>query len=105
MKRLNEAEESDRQGVYHTLGVFENVLSSDPSLAQPLVAKTAILPWILGRIQAKAHDDNRSYAAEMLSILLQTNRENRVAFGEKDGIEAVLKTLAVSADLCWKARN
>ncbi|KAL1699006.1 Catenin-beta-like protein [Schizophyllum commune] len=94
MKRLNEAEESDRQGVYHTLGVFENVLSSDPSLAQPLVAKTAILPWILDRIQAKAHDDNRSYAAEMLSILLQTNRENRVAFGEKDGIEAVLKTLA-----------
>ncbi|KAL1742588.1 Catenin-beta-like protein [Schizophyllum fasciatum] len=94
MKRLNEAEESDRQGVYHTLGVFENVLASEPSLAQTLVAKTAILPWILDRIQAKSHDDNRSYAAEMLSILLQTNRENRVAFGEKDGIEAVLKTLS-----------
>ncbi|TRM67789.1 Catenin-beta-like protein [Schizophyllum amplum] len=94
MKRLNEAEESDRQGVYHILGVFENVLSSDPSLSQPLVAKTAILPWILDRIQAKAHDDNRSYAAEMLSIVLQTNRENRLFFGEKDGVESILKVLS-----------
>lgn len=26
LSRLNETEESDRQGVYHTLGIFENTI-------------------------------------------------------------------------------
>jgi hypothetical protein len=41
------------------------------------------------------HDENRSYAAELLSILLQNNSENRLQFGQKDGVESVLKILSV----------
>lgn len=60
------------------------------------MAKTAILDWILKRIQSKTHDENRGYAAELLSILLQNNRSNRLQLAKKDGIEIMLKVLSVS---------
>ncbi|KAJ7904564.1 armadillo-type protein [Mycena olivaceomarginata] len=94
LTRLNEAEESDRQGVFHILGIFENVLGFNPELSTQLVAKTGILPWLLTRIQSKTHDENRGYAAELLSILLQNNRPNRQELGKKDGVETFLKVLS-----------
>ncbi|KAF8914668.1 DUF1716-domain-containing protein [Mucidula mucida] len=94
LKRFNEQEESDRQGIFHILGIFENILGFNPSLSPDLVAKTNIMKWLLTRIQAKEHDDNRGYAAELLSILLQDNQANRLKFGEEDGVETLLKTLS-----------
>ncbi|KXN89625.1 Beta-catenin-like protein 1, partial [Leucoagaricus sp. SymC.cos] len=94
LKRVNEAEESDRQGLFHILGIFENILGLNPELSTTLASKPRLLPWLLERIQAKAHNENRSYAAELLSILLQNNPENRVQFGQKDGVESVLKVLS-----------
>ncbi|KAJ3924055.1 Catenin-beta-like protein [Lentinula edodes] len=91
LKRLNEDEESDRQGVFHILGFFENLVGFNPSLATDLVLKTNILVWLLQRIQSKKHDENRGYAAELLSILLQDNQANRLELGKKDGIETLLK--------------
>ncbi|KAJ7781192.1 Catenin-beta-like protein [Mycena metata] len=94
LARLNEAEESDRQGIFHVLGIFENVLGFNPELSTQLVAKTSILPWLLTRVQSKTHDENRGYAAELLSILLQNNRPNRLELGKKDGVEIFLKVLS-----------
>ncbi|KAJ8698451.1 hypothetical protein PTI98_005159 [Pleurotus ostreatus] len=94
LSRLNEAEESDRQGVFHILGIFENILGFNPSLATDLVSKTKILAWLLKRIESKQHDENRGYAAEILSILLQDNPPNRVEFGKQDGAEVSLKVLS-----------
>lgn len=109
--RLNETEESDRQGVFHIMGtaifscispligiigVFENVIGFDPELSEKLVTGTKIMNWLLDRIQLKTHDENRSYAAEFLSILLQNSPANRQAFGDRDGVESVLKVLSVS---------
>ncbi|KAH9938158.1 DUF1716-domain-containing protein [Fomitopsis serialis] len=92
--RLNEAEEADRQGVFQTLGIFENIIGSDPDFAPQLIAKTSVLKWLLDRIQSKAHNENRGYAAEILSILLQNNRVNRLEFGKQDGVETALKVLS-----------
>ncbi|KAJ7771414.1 Catenin-beta-like protein [Mycena maculata] len=94
LTRLNETEESDRQGVFHILGIFENILGFNPELSTQLVAKTSILSWLLTRIQSKTHDENRGYAAELLSILLQNNKANRLELGKKDGIETFLKVLS-----------
>ncbi|KAG6917898.1 hypothetical protein DXG01_000507 [Tephrocybe rancida] len=94
MSRLKETEESDRQGVFHILGIFENVLGFNPQLSTKLVEKTSILSWLLKRIQSKTHDENRGYAAELLSILLQDNQKNRQEFGKQDGVETTLKTLS-----------
>ncbi|KAG5634475.1 hypothetical protein H0H81_001811 [Sphagnurus paluster] len=92
LPRLNENEESDRQELQ--LGIFENILGFNPQLSAKLVEKTTILPWLLKRIQSKTHDENRGYAAELLSILLQDNRGNREEFGMHDGVETTLKVLS-----------
>ena len=114
LTRLNESEESDRQGVFHILGsrilllvllkdtitsligIFENTLGFNPQLSARLVSDTTILPWLLTRISAKSHDENRGYASEVLSILLQDNKANRLLLGAKGGIEILLKVLSVS---------
>ncbi|KAI0921129.1 hypothetical protein AcW2_006206 [Taiwanofungus camphoratus] len=92
--RLNEDEESDRLGVFHILGIFENILGFNSDLAPQLVQKTSILTWLLNRMQSKRHSENRGYAAELLSILLQDNRPNRLELGKKDGVEIILKVLS-----------
>lgn len=76
-------------------GIFENVLGFNPDLSTQLVLKTNILTWLLNRIQSKKHEENRSYAAELLSILLQNNGVNRIEMGKKDGVETFLKVLSV----------
>ena len=96
MDRLNEEEEADRQGVFHVLGILENALAFNPDVSKILVKKTKTLPWALNRIQNPVEDDNRGYAAELLSIILQNDRENRIAYGKNDGIEVSLKVLSVS---------
>ena len=77
------------------LGIFENILGFNPQLAETLVSKTDILPWLLRRIETKTHDENRGYAAEMISIMVQNNRTNRLELGKRDGIEIILKVLSV----------
>lgn len=94
LSRMNETEESDKQGVFHVLAVFENILGYNPDLALQLVSKTNVLPWLLNRLQSKTHDENRGYAAELLSILLQNNVDNRIRFGKENGVELLLKVLS-----------
>ncbi|KAI6047141.1 Catenin-beta-like protein [Pisolithus marmoratus] len=94
LSRLNEAEESDRQGVFHIIGVFENILGFNPDLSEKLVSQTKIMNWLLERILQKTHDENRCYAAELLPILLQNSSANREELGKKDGVETVLKALS-----------
>jgi beta-catenin-like protein 1 len=94
LKRLNENEESDRQGVFHILGVFENILGFDPKLSRVLTTKTTVYSWLLERVQARKHDENRGYSAEIMSILLQNNAENRLEFSKQDGIEIYLTVLS-----------
>jgi beta-catenin-like protein 1 len=55
-----------------------------------------MMNWLLERLQQKTHDENRSYAAELLSILLQNSTPNRQELGKKDGVEVILKVLSVS---------
>lgn len=59
------------------------------------MSKTKILPWLLTRIQSKTYDENRGYAAELLSILLQNHKETRLELGKQDGVEALLKVVSV----------
>ncbi|QRW16260.1 beta-catenin-like protein 1 [Rhizoctonia solani] len=93
LSRMDEKEETDRQGVFHTLGIFENVLASRPTLAETLVSTTTIVQWLLNRIIQKEHDDNRGYAAEVLSILVQSSRSNRLVLAKADGIDTILRAL------------
>jgi beta-catenin-like protein 1 len=76
--------------------IFENLLGVNPELAEQIVEKTEFLKWLLQRIQAKTHDENRGYASELLSILLQSSRRNRLVLAKEGGVEVLLQSLAVS---------
>ncbi|KAJ3037352.1 hypothetical protein HDV00_001777 [Rhizophlyctis rosea] len=90
----NESQGDDKQGVFSTLSVIENFLSVDPAIAETVVEKTNILPWLLQRIRVKAFDSNRQYASELLAILLQRSRPNRLKLGEIGGVDMLLQITA-----------
>ncbi|KAH6683126.1 Catenin-beta-like protein [Halenospora varia] len=93
--RFNESNESDRSGVYHALGVLEN-LASQTSIAEKIGQDTTVLKWLLGRIPKKESpvSQNKQYAAEVLAILLQSSPINRKKLCELDGVDLLLQILA-----------
>ncbi|CAD6591520.1 MAG: hypothetical protein TREMPRED_000112, partial [Tremellales sp. Tagirdzhanova-0007] len=94
LSRLTETEETDRQGVFHVLGTFENLVSFMPPLADRIVSETSLLPWLLKRVAQKEYESNKQYASEILAILLQQSRENVLRLAELDGMETMLKILS-----------
>lgn len=114
--RLNESEEAERAGVFHSLGtrvyalavvswltlldagLIENLISANPPTAALVVSTTTIVQWLLARIQLKGGADqfqNRQYASEILAILVQTESGNRTAVVKAGGVDALLGTLSV----------
>ncbi|KIV81466.1 hypothetical protein PV11_03652 [Exophiala sideris] len=98
--RLDENNESDRSGVYHVLNVIENILSDTENL-EAVGSKDTLMQWLLARIK-KADTNargkvgqNRQYAAEILAILLQSNKANRDRFAQKEGVDALLQLLSI----------
>ncbi|KAI7869758.1 Catenin-beta-like protein [Spinellus fusiger] len=94
LDRLDEKEETDRQGVFKILGIFENIMGVDPSLAEKIALTTEFLPWALKRLQAKEFDSNRGYTSEILSILLQDSRVIRLKMVDLGGVDILLRALS-----------
>ncbi|KAK7415071.1 hypothetical protein QQZ08_012447 [Neonectria magnoliae] len=90
--RLNEEEESDRSGIYHALGVIEN-LCSRPSVAERVGEDEKLLQWLLQRIQQKEDSvtQNKQYAAEILAILSQASPTNRTQLTRLHTIDLLLQ--------------
>ena len=96
LARLDEEAESDRTGVYHVLGVLEN-LCSQQNIAEDLGMKNeGLLKWLLARAQKKETriGQNMQYAAELLAILLQSSSKTKRKFVEMDGVDALLQILS-----------
>jgi beta-catenin-like protein 1 len=99
LSRLDEASESDRDGVYHILSVVEN-LSSQPANLEAVGSKDRLLIYLTSRINKPDPDarvkvgQNRQYAAELLAILLQGSTKNRDRFAALDGVDTVLQILS-----------
>ncbi|KAL2042100.1 hypothetical protein N7G274_005288 [Stereocaulon virgatum] len=95
LTRLNEDLESDRAGIYHVLGVLEN-LSSRPSIVSTMGKDTELLSWLLYRIRTSEHvvTQNKQYSAEVLAILLQTSSSNRTQLISLNGIDSFLQLLS-----------
>ncbi|KAL8692552.1 MAG: hypothetical protein Q9218_002445 [Villophora microphyllina] len=93
--RLNEANESDRAGLYHILSVLEN-LSSRTTISDSIGKETPFIPWFTKRIQQTeiTVSQNKQYSAEILAILLQSSSLNRTKLIEADGIDILLQLLS-----------
>ncbi|KAJ4022143.1 hypothetical protein NW752_000655 [Fusarium irregulare] len=93
--RLNEDDESDRNGIYHALGVIEN-LCSRQSVAERVGEDEKLLQWLLQRIQRKEDlvTQNKQYAAEILAILSQMSTANRTQLIRLDAVDLLLQLAA-----------
>ncbi|KAK5055245.1 hypothetical protein LTR84_012995 [Exophiala bonariae] len=100
LTRLDEANETDRSGIYHILNVFENILSETKNM-EIVGSNDNLINWLLMRIKkidvnARGKvGQNRQYAAEILAILLQSSRPNRDRFAIKEGVDALLELLSI----------
>ncbi|RMJ27349.1 DUF1716 domain protein [Aspergillus sp. HF37] len=95
LSRLDESSDVDRAGVYYIIGVLEN-LASQASIAEKIGQDSAVLSWLLSRIQQKEAPltQNKQYAAEILAILLQTSAKNREKFMSAEGVDILLQLLS-----------
>nr|POE74048.1 beta-catenin-like protein 1 like [Quercus suber] len=97
LTRLDEENESDRNGVYHTLAVMEN-LGGQQAIAQK-VGQQKVLLWLCNRIAKPERPlgQNKQYAAEVLQVLLQSSstlRQRIVLDLELDGVDLFLQSLS-----------
>lgn len=95
LERLDEDNESDRSGVYHSLAVMEN-LASQQSVAEKIGLEKVLL-WLCNRAKKaeKPVGQNKQYAAEVLQVLLQSSVLLRRRLAEDiDGVDLFLQLLA-----------
>ncbi|KAK3316922.1 Catenin-beta-like protein [Apodospora peruviana] len=93
--RLDETQEADRSGVYHALGVVEN-LCSRAETTEAIGKDDALLKWLLTRAQKaeKPVTQNKQYAAEILAILVQSSAANRRRLAGLDAVDVMLQLVA-----------
>ncbi|KAK1812374.1 hypothetical protein LTR12_013224 [Friedmanniomyces endolithicus] len=95
LPRLDEHNESDRSGVYHSLAVLES-LGGQQAIAEN-IGKEKVLTWLCKRLEKpeKKTSQNKQYAAEVLQVLLQTSPLVRKRLAtDVDGVDLILQLLA-----------
>lgn len=94
LERLDEGVREEAEGVHNTLAIIENIVEFQPEVSKD-IAETGFMAWLVKKLKVKVpFDDNKLYASEILSILLQNEPENRVLFGSLDAIDSLLQQLA-----------
>ncbi|OAA47164.1 DUF1716 domain-containing protein [Cordyceps fumosorosea ARSEF 2679] len=93
--RLNEDDESDRNGVYYALGILENFCSRSP-VASRICNEKRLIHWLIQRIQRKEATvaQNTQYAAEVLAIIAQASEKGKKALAEADAVDRLLQLVA-----------
>ncbi|KAK0666057.1 Catenin-beta-like protein [Cercophora samala] len=93
--RLDETNDSDREGIYHALSLLENLCSS-PAHCDKLGADTSLVQYLLSRIstQEKETSQNKQYSAEILAILVSSSLPNRTALVALNAVDLLLQQIA-----------
>jgi len=77
LDRLNENVKEESDGIHNTLSIVENLIEFRPEVCKE-VADAGLLVWLTKKLKVKMpFDNNKLYASEILSILLQNEPENR----------------------------
>ena len=95
MDKLNEAVREESDGVHNALSVFENLVEFRPAVCSE-AAEAGLMAWLVRKVKVKVpFDNNKLFASEILSILLQNEPENRKRFGEMgSSMDSLLQQLA-----------
>jgi len=94
LDRLDEAVREESEGVHNTLSIIENLVELRPEVVLQL-CQAGFLHWLVRKLKVKvAYDDNKLYASELLSILLQSEPAARQQFGQMEAVDSLLQQLA-----------
>lgn len=63
--------------------------------AEMITSKTQFLEYLLNRVLQPAYDDNKGYAAELLSILAQSSSAVQKRLAETEAMDKLMTALAV----------
>ncbi|KAL4093875.1 hypothetical protein PRIC1_011305 [Phytophthora ramorum] len=78
---LQQEQEEETTGIYHSLQILENLADLEPQVCVLVAQKTAILPFLMAQVAPRrGFSENKLYASEILSILLQSGSEPRETF-------------------------
>lgn len=92
LARLDVARDDDKQGVFDTLSLMENMIGIDPKISDLLIVNSQFVSWLLETMTAKTFDSLGQYASELLSVLTQTSPQHKL---QKSGaIDSILQVLA-----------
>ena len=98
MERMNEGVREESDGIHNTLSIVENLIEFRPQLISKEIAQdSGLLAWLVKKLKVKVpFDNNKLYASEILSILLQNEPDNRKALVELSGspMDSMLQQLA-----------
>jgi len=94
LDRLDESVKEEAEGVHNTLAILENIVEFQPEMSKD-IAEAGFMAWLIKKLKVKVpFDDNKLYASEVLSILLQNEPANRLLFGNMDAMDSMLQQLA-----------
>ena len=107
MERLDETVKEEAEGVHNTLAIVENLVELKPEICKDVAEvrqtlttrrpshlnlQAGFMNWLVKKLKVKVpFDENKLYASEILSILLQNEPENRRMFGELNAIDNLLQ--------------
>ncbi|KAG7380571.1 Beta-catenin-like protein 1 [Phytophthora pseudosyringae] len=73
--------EEETTGIYNSLQILENLADLEPQVCAQVAGSTPILPFLLQQVApGRTFGENKLYASEILSILLQAGAEVREKF-------------------------
>jgi beta-catenin-like protein 1 len=76
-----EQAQEEATGLYNSLQILENLADLEPDVCVQVAKDTAVLPFLLEQVAARRpFSDNKLYASEILSILLQSGAAPREKF-------------------------
>lgn len=95
LERLDEGDADESAGVHSALGVIELLAELSPHSCCT-AARNQLLSWLLKRLQLRqpSFDANKLYTAEVLSVLVQNDEQNKGMVGELDGVDVLLRQLS-----------
>ncbi|OMJ16873.1 Beta-catenin-like protein 1-like protein [Smittium culicis] len=103
--------ENDKESVYKTLSIIENISTIDSSLTYSILTEMNLISYLINRIQKsfvsnedsllKQSDSNRHYSSEILSIVVQLDSKVSSAltqqcpdFENKSGLDIILHCIS-----------
>jgi beta-catenin-like protein 1 len=99
LSRLDDEGNADYEQCFHnTLGIIENLIELNDTVALAVTERTHILKYLLERLTKKPYSDNKLYCSEILSILLQSDSIIPIKLcniPDMNGMDTLLQAIAV----------